>query len=49
MACTGVLAGNVAFTIGSRDGKDLTLNVLGPGEFFGEIALLDGGGRWRRR
>ena len=41
----GVLAGNVAFTIGSRDGKDLTLNVLGPGEFFGEIALLDGGGR----
>jgi CRP/FNR family transcriptional regulator, cyclic AMP receptor protein len=41
----GVLAGNVAFTIGSRDGKDLILNVLGPGEFFGEIALLDGGGR----
>jgi CRP/FNR family cyclic AMP-dependent transcriptional regulator len=41
----GVLAGNVAFTIGSRDGKDLILNVLGPGEFFGEIALLDGSGR----
>jgi CRP/FNR family cyclic AMP-dependent transcriptional regulator len=41
----GVLAGNVAFAIGSRDGKDLILNALGPGEFFGEIALLDGGGR----
>lgn len=41
----GVLAGNVAFTIGSRDGQDLILNVLGPGEFFGEIALLGGGGR----
>jgi CRP-like cAMP-binding protein len=41
----GVLAGNIAFTIGSPDGKDLILNVLGPGEFFGEIALLDGGGR----
>jgi CRP/FNR family cyclic AMP-dependent transcriptional regulator len=41
----GMLAGNVAFAIGSRDGKDLILNALGPGEFFGEIALLDGGGR----
>jgi|APThiThiocy_cv2_1041547.scaffolds.fasta_scaffold18560_2 CRP-like cAMP-binding protein len=41
----GVLAGQVAFTIDSRSGKELTLNVLGPGEFFGEIALLDGGGR----
>lgn len=40
----GVLAGQVAFTIDSRSGKELTLNVLGPGEFFGEIALLDGGG-----
>ncbi len=41
----GILAGRVAFTIDSAQGKELILNVLGPGEFFGEIALLDGKGR----
>ena len=41
----GVLAGRIAFTVDSEDGRALTLNVLGPGEFFGEIALLDGKGR----
>lgn len=41
----GVLAGRVAFTVDSADGRELILNVLGPGEFFGEIALLDGKGR----
>jgi CRP/FNR family transcriptional regulator, cyclic AMP receptor protein len=41
----GVLAGRIAFTVDSVEGKELTLNVLGPGEFFGEIALLDGKGR----
>jgi CRP/FNR family cyclic AMP-dependent transcriptional regulator len=41
----GILAGRVAFTVDSEDGKELILNVLGPGEFFGEIALLDGKGR----
>jgi CRP/FNR family cyclic AMP-dependent transcriptional regulator len=41
----GVLAGRVAFTVDSVNGKGLILNVLGPGEFFGEIALLDGKGR----
>jgi CRP-like cAMP-binding protein len=41
----GVLSGRIAFTVDSADGKKLTLNVLGPGEFFGEIALLDGKGR----
>lgn len=41
----GILAGRVAFTVDSAGGKELILNVLGPGEFFGEIALLDGKGR----
>jgi CRP/FNR family cyclic AMP-dependent transcriptional regulator len=41
----GVLAGRVAFTVDSADGRQLILNILGPGEFFGEIALLDGKGR----
>ena len=41
----GIVSGRVAFTVDSPDGKELTLNVLGPGEFFGEIALLDGKGR----
>lgn len=41
----GILAGRVAFTVDSAEGKALTLNVLGAGEFFGEIALLDGKGR----
>jgi CRP/FNR family cyclic AMP-dependent transcriptional regulator len=41
----GILAGRVAFTVDSVNGKGLILNVLGPGEFFGEIALLDGKGR----
>ena len=41
----GILAGRVTFTVDSLKGKELILNVLGPGDFFGEIALLDGKGR----
>ena len=41
----GVLAGRIAFTVESADGRALTLGFLGPGGFFGEIALLDGKGR----
>ncbi len=41
----GVLSGRIAFTMTSPEGKTLTLNTLGSGEFFGEIALLDGKGR----
>ena len=41
----GVLSGRIAFTIDSVDGKELILNIASPGEFFGEIALLDGLGR----
>jgi CRP-like cAMP-binding protein len=41
----GISSGRVAFTVESADGKELTLNVLSAGQFFGEIALLDGRGR----
>lgn len=41
----GVLAGRVVISVGSDTGKELILNMFGPGEFFGEIALLDGKGR----
>lgn len=41
----GVLDGRIIVTLGSPDGKELTLNSFGPGTFFGEIAFLDGLGR----
>lgn len=41
----GILSGRVSFTVDTADGRVLILNVLGAGEFFGEIALLDGKGR----
>jgi CRP-like cAMP-binding protein len=41
----GVLAGRILITIDSAEGKELILNSHGPGEFFGEIALLDEVGR----
>lgn len=41
----GVLDGRVVVTAESAEGKELILNMFGPGEFFGEIALLDGKGR----
>jgi CRP-like cAMP-binding protein len=41
----GVLSGSIAFTVDSEDGRALTLGLIGPGGFFGEIALLDGNGR----
>lgn len=37
-----VLRGRVRISSVSSDGKELTLNVINPGEIFGEIALLDG-------
>ncbi len=37
-----VLAGRVRIGAVSADGREVTLNVIGPGEIFGEIALLDG-------
>jgi CRP-like cAMP-binding protein len=41
----GVLAGRIHIVAESMDGKELILNTHGPGEVFGEIALLDGQGR----
>lgn len=38
----GVLSGAVRIRIESADGKEIVLNVIRPGEIFGEIALLDG-------
>jgi CRP-like cAMP-binding protein len=37
-----VLVGRVRISAVSADGKEVTLNVIGMGEIFGEIALLDG-------
>jgi CRP-like cAMP-binding protein len=41
----GVLDGRIVVAVESAEGKELILNMFGPGEFFGEIALLDGKGR----
>jgi CRP/FNR family cyclic AMP-dependent transcriptional regulator len=40
-----VLRGQVRISAPSRQGKEIVLNVINPGEVFGEIALLDGGER----
>jgi CRP-like cAMP-binding protein len=40
-----VLVGRVRISAVSSEGKEVTLNVIGTGEIFGEIALLDGQAR----
>jgi CRP-like cAMP-binding protein len=37
-----ILSGRVRINTVSRDGKEILLNILEPGEVFGEIAVLDG-------
>src|SRR4051794_20019656 len=37
-----IASGAVHVTLSSRGGKQLVLARLGPGDFFGELALLDG-------
>jgi CRP-like cAMP-binding protein len=37
-----VMAGRVRVSSISADGREVTLNVIGAGDIFGEIALLDG-------
>ncbi len=40
-----IRSGRVKFTAGSSDGREVTLNLLGPGAVFGEVAFADGGTR----
>src|SRR5882757_4370 len=37
-----VISGTVKISISSPDGRNAILNLIGAGEIFGEIALLDG-------
>ncbi|NQV54514.1 MAG: Crp/Fnr family transcriptional regulator [Rhodospirillales bacterium] len=37
-----ILSGRIRISSGDAEGKEITLNILDPGEIFGEIALLDG-------
>jgi CRP/FNR family cyclic AMP-dependent transcriptional regulator len=37
-----ILAGRVRVFVSDDDGKDIVLNVQGPGEYFGELALDEG-------
>jgi CRP-like cAMP-binding protein len=37
-----VISGTVKISISSPDGRNAILNLIGPGELFGEMAVLDG-------
>ena len=45
MGLIGVVSGSVKISANSADGRDIVLNIIRPGEVFGEIALLDGRAR----
>lgn len=40
-----VVAGRIRISAGTADGREMSLNIMEPGDTFGEIALLDGGSR----
>jgi CRP-like cAMP-binding protein len=40
-----VISGTVKISISSPDGRNAILNLIGPGEIFGEVAVLDGQAR----
>jgi CRP-like cAMP-binding protein len=44
-ALFGVRRGQIRIETGASDGTRLTLNFLGPGDLFGEVAVLDGQSR----
>jgi CRP/FNR family cyclic AMP-dependent transcriptional regulator len=41
-ALFGVRRGQIRIETGATDGSRLTLNFMGPGDLFGEVAILDG-------
>jgi CRP/FNR family transcriptional regulator, cyclic AMP receptor protein len=44
-ALYGVVTGQIRISAGTSDGREIFLNIMEPGDTFGEIALLDGGPR----
>ncbi len=44
-ALYAIRRGQIRIATGTEDGRSVTLNLLGPGDVFGEIALLDGHAR----
>jgi len=36
-----IVAGKVKVLVSEEDGKEIILSILGPGEFFGELSLID--------
>jgi CRP-like cAMP-binding protein len=44
-ALYAVVTGKVRISAGAADGREIFLNIMEPGDTFGEIALLDGGTR----
>ena len=44
-ALYGILSGKIRISVISLEGKEIILNIMGQGELFGEIALLDEGPR----
>ncbi len=44
-ALWGVLSGRIAIEIGTDDGKEMVLEIIGEGEVFGEVGVLDFGPR----
>src|SRR6478752_10139932 len=44
-ALYGVRRGQIRIETGASDGSRLTLNFMGPGDLFGEVAVLDGESR----
>ncbi len=44
-ALYAVVTGRIRISTGTPDGREIFLNIMEPGDTFGEIALLDGGTR----
>lgn len=40
-----IISGTVKISVSSPDGRNAILNLIGPGEIFGEVAVLDGQSR----